>query len=234
MRELKYQFTMNKDDFLLGPVISVGIALLGAGIIGWLNIARGKQEIATISAVLAAVIGVLYGLLLGYGGVAIQFNLALKMGAIRRRFLPSILLLGFGVVFVILQLGNLCAYAESALLHWAGAPSVRTVYVSLPLALGLAAGVALVGTWVGSIAMRSRNMGNGFLVGAMIVPSWGFALFASGLDEDRTDWLGRSVKAVAGFFTSLPPWGVGLAMGVCACAVLGHTWFLLRRAAAKD
>jgi hypothetical protein len=232
--ELKRQTTVGKNDALLGLCVAVGCGLFLDILMLILTAAFGDISAFPPLGSIGVTFGAsLLALIISINTIGIRFNMALKMGAVRKHYIPVCALLCFGFSFVGMLAGRLWVFLDAALLRIMGVTLFPFV-LSFPVMLLVSLGVTIVGCWIGALLMRYGR--KGFWV------MWGICMFISLFGSqvgtvfttERQDFFAHTVRAIVAFFASWPISGVWVVAFVLALAMVAHTWGILRRVRAYD
>lgn len=235
IKELKRQWVINDKDYLGGAAIMVGVALFLIGIFAVIaRVSGGMVELPQVGSFVFYFGGGLYILILMVAHIGVQFNLALKMGAVRHLYLPATLLLCFSAGFAIMLLPYLWYPVETLLYRAAGIVSLGGPLLPVYWVALLAFGVCLVGAWMGALIVRYGKVGFWIMWGLWMFVSVFGTQIGNALSPGRTDGFARFVQGIAGFLGKLPLPGLWGLAALAVVAMAAHTWLILRRMRVTD
>lgn len=232
--ELKRQTIVGKNDALLGICVAVGCGIFLD--ILMLILTASIRDITTFPPL--GSIGVTFGaslfaLIISINTIGMRFNMALKMGAVRKHYIPVCALLCFGFSFLGVLVGRLWVFLDTALLRMMGVTMFPFV-LSFPVMLMVSLGVTIVGCWTGALLMRYGRKGFWVMWGLWMFVSLFGSQVGTVFTEERQDVFARTVRAIVAFFASWPISGVWLVGAILVLAMAVFTWAILRRVRAYD
>lgn len=234
LREIKKQLTLNYKDLLLGLGICLGSGVIFLGVAAIILALHGPTFIPPVGSIVFYGAAAVFVFILGIAYVGLQFNMVLKMGAVRRQYLLTCGLVLAVYSFALLLLGHLWNLAETAMLRAMGAQLPFVVAIPFGWLLVAALGVTMGSVWAGSLLARYGRGGFWAVWGIWMLISLGPNLVANAADPHRTDTVARAVQAAIAFLARLPAEGGWLLAAVALAAMFAHTWFMMRRVRATD
>lgn len=234
LKEMKRQITINRSTALTGLAVAAGIGVLCSLIMIIIILSAGASgAFPQMGGIAFSVGAAFFTLIMAIGGVSAQFNMALKMGAVRRQYLLTWALLCFVYCFAMMLLGNLWGLLDRVILQSAGVEPVSFMF-SIPLAAFISLAVTVFGCWAGSFIMRYSRKGFWFMWAIWMLASLGGSQVMSALSSSRTDIFARGVQAVARFLGGFSVSGLWILGLVVIVAMAAHTWGMLHRVQAND
>lgn len=235
-KELKRQLYINRKDFLLALAIPAGMGVFLTGVLVCLGIFTGETENFPPLGGIGFYFGAgLYGLIMAVGCSGVHFNMALKMGAVRRRYLLASAIIIWGTCFALLLLGNLWSFAEKGLAALAGIRLDVVLYVGPHWAALAALAITIIGGWMGALLMRFGKVGFWVIWALWMVLSLGGGQLAGLVGNSaRTDPFARGARVVFAFFESL---GLSALWALAALALIAlavSAWLLLHKARVQE
>lgn len=235
LKELKRHLTMYKTETIWQFAMVLAVPLL-INIVAF--IVYSVSGVGTTFTHLGAytMIGVtcMFTLVLCINRTGVQFNLALKMGAVRRLYFAANFLLMWASCFVLLMLCNLMALAETAVFGLIGVTLSPNWLLSPLLGAGLAVVVVVLGSWGGALIMRYGKGGFWVMWALWMLPTIGGSQISAALRATRTDPFARVVQAIAAFLAKFPALGLWAVALVLLVALAVHAWALQRKAAVTN
>ncbi|MDL2325148.1 hypothetical protein LJC61_08420 [Ruminococcaceae bacterium OttesenSCG-928-A16] len=235
LKEIKRHFYINRKDYATSLMLAIGIALLADLIVMIVLQFQPGAFMPPISSILFVAGSALYGLIFAMGAIGGQFNMAIKMGAVRWQYVLVFALLNITQTFVLIMLGNAWQFVNKGLLQIAGGQPMFTFTLSPLWAIALAILVTLFGLWIGALLMRYGKAAFWVLWAFWVFSGAGSGAIANAITEPgRTDIFARIVKSIAAFVTVLPVSALWLGGVLLMAAIAGHAWFILRKIPAQD
>lgn len=113
MREMKRQFCMRWDEMLLIFGLEVGFFLFGEMMLGIMVYGVGEKEsIFPLGSMMAVFVPVFIMVFVGMSTLPLHFNIAVGMGAVRRRVVPAMLAMSMIINVMAVWIGDLFFHLE--------------------------------------------------------------------------------------------------------------------------
>ncbi len=243
LKELKRQTYMSRFE----TISIAGFSFCGALLlmIVFNIVAATGNFTSTINGVEQAVVpdigGLIYWMIVGLMSVIFiiftmvtQFNMALSFGAVRKHYVPVLLIRYWAVTYILLEVGRIWYYISKMIANIINLPLDSIFTVPLWVFPLLSLGIVLIGFWAGAIV---RAYGK---IGFWIIWSiWMFTFVGAGLIGRVLDrFPGNPISAVLGIMAKAIialPMGAIIGLGVVlVLALLVHGWWITRKTAATD
>lgn len=234
MREIKRQFFMRWDEFLMILVLEAGFFLFGEVILGIVIYGLGEKEsVFPLGTLLALFVPIFVMVFIGMSSLPLYFNTAVGMGAVRRHMVPAML----GISLLIDITAAWTAYLFYYLEQWIFGMFYAGIEVEMDLQFVfrwkyiLPACLAVVGinALTGALFLKfGKAAFTVFWILWMVVfiggPRLGH-LLASAHDNVFLRICRKIVELIGGFSER----GILTAVAVVSAALIAASWMLLRK-----
>ncbi len=243
LKEIKRQLKLKKQELAMMAALSFGGALLMViffnvvAVTGnFTSMVDGVEQavVPDIGSLVHWMIVGLMSLIFIIFSISVQFNMALSFGALRKFYVPAVLLVYWVVVSVLMEVGRLWKMVGKLVANKANLPFdsfVDLPFWSLPL---ISLAIVIVGFWAGAVVKRYKKAGFWVVWGI-----WMFVFVGQGLLERALERLpGNPLTAMANWVKAavlaLPAGAIiGLAISLLL-ALLLHGWSMVRKASAAE
>lgn len=239
LQEIKRQLYYNRRSYLLWVALTQSAGLLCFLALAIVSFAvPGAYFVPALSGIIVFGSSILYCWIFLISTIGIQFNTALKLGAVRRHFLPATLVITFCFSLLFSFSAYFWSWADSALFSFAGVSSISVF--SLPLwALPLISlASTIIGLWSGALWQRYGKVGFWILWTIYMVISLFGGQIGGVIKGETHNMLQRALLPVVQFFNqifgSVPLLWLPLLAAIAVAAALLHSLFILRKSAVKD
>lgn len=236
LKEIKRQIRLNRADYISVVASAVGAALLADVIVMIVLAFNPGAEVPALGPVILSSVAMLVVWILVLGAFATQFNLAIKMGAVRRNFVLARLVMNFILAFGMMLL----AYPWRFLSRWLiGGLAGGTIIFDFVFSPGLAAVLSLAivcsGMWLGAMFFRYGKVAFWVVWAITVLPGIFInQITDAATDPARTDLAARAVKAAVAWAVRFPAVMFAAIGLLVLMAISGHSWGVLRKIPAQD
>lgn len=232
IKEIKRQAYLNRKDPLVGLAVCAAMGLIFS--ILSVVLFRTDEDAAYLGTILFMVAACVMGLLQSISAFGTIFNLALKMGAVRRQYLAAALVVNWAGCFVTLLASYVWRLVDKLLFAAVGIAEGASLPVGVLAMLGISLVAVVVGGWIGALLQRYGKVAFWILWVVWVFGGLSMSRIAHMLETENPGPLARVLQAVARALHSLPPVLLWLLPVVILLALGLHLWLMLHKARAAD
>lgn len=237
LREMKRQLVLNYSGYLVALAVCLFFALFTGTLFAALGAMEDEPVLISLSTIFFYAGICISTWVLTLSNLGYRFNMALKMGALRKQYVPAVIIISWVFCFVVLLFGNLLFLADKGVAAFYGIQLEDVFSMTLPWAAGLATASTALGSWSGAMLMRHGKAGFWVIWVLWVLPGMLNSVVNSALNEQRTDAFARFVQRIAAAVTYST--SVSIIVGIAAAAVVlgaiaAHTFFMLHKVQAQE